>query len=60
MPSGGSLPLYGLSPVITVVAAPTQDNTPPKVKLFRRSVGTQNAAFEVNINFDENVTGLQS
>ena len=57
-PSGGSLPLYGLSPVITVVAAPEQDNTPPTAKLFRRSVGTQNAPFEININFDENVTGL--
>ncbi len=57
-PSGGSLPLYALSPVITVIAAPTEDSTPPKVKLFRRSVGTQNAPFEIDINFDENVTGL--
>ena len=58
VPSGGSAPLYALSPVIAVVAAPTQDSTPPKVKLFRRSVGTQNAPFEIAINFDENVTGL--
>ena len=57
-PSGGSLPLYGLSPVITVVAAPEQDNTPPTAKLFRRPVGTQNAPFEITISFDENVTGL--
>ncbi|MCE2482894.1 MAG: hypothetical protein J4F33_08420 [Alphaproteobacteria bacterium] len=41
-----------------MVAAPTQDNTPPTVKLFRRSVGTQNAPFEININFSEAVTGL--
>ena len=59
MRSVGSLPLYGLSPAITVVAAPTQDSTPPKVKLLSRSRGTQNAPFEININFDENVTGLQ-
>ena len=59
VPRGGSLPLYGLSPVITVVAAPTQDSTPPTAKLFRRSIGTQNAPFEIDINFDENVTGLQ-
>ena len=38
--------------------APTQDSTAPTVKLFRRSVGTQNAPFEININFDEDVTGL--
>ena len=58
-PSGGSLSLYALSPVITVAAAPTQDSTPPTAKLFTRSRGTQNASFEININFDENVTGLQ-
>ena len=58
-PSNGSLPLYALSPVITVVAAPTQDDTPPTVKLFSRSTGTQNAPFEIAINFSEIVTGLQ-
>ena len=58
-PSGGSLPLYALSPVITVAAAPTEDSTPPTARLISRVGGTQNAPFEVTISFDENVTDLQ-
>ena len=58
-PSGGSLPLYALSPVITVAAAPTEDSTPPTARLISRAGGTQNAPFEVTISFDENVTDLQ-